>query len=182
MYMSYKYLKASAIVEHFQQQLAQLRTGRVNSAILDHILVEVYGSKMKIQELATITTPEASQLLISPFDKGVVSAIEKAIQNSNLGVNPMNDGAGVRLNFPPLNEETRKARVKEVKKLLEDAKIAVRNDRQQHMKSWKNLKDEGEISEDEIRDNEKALQAEVEKLNEELESMSKTKEVELMKV
>ncbi|NJS41359.1 ribosome recycling factor [Candidatus Gracilibacteria bacterium] len=110
--MSYKYLNSDKILEHFHHKLSGIRTGRVNASVLDTILVDVYGSKLTIKELATITMPEPTQLLITPFDKNLIQDIQKAINNSTLGVNPNDDGAGIRLAFPPLTEENKKERLK----------------------------------------------------------------------
>ncbi|MEM1312208.1 MAG: ribosome recycling factor [Patescibacteria group bacterium] len=180
--MSYKILPAQKIIDNFQKSLSSMRTGRVNAGVLEHILVEAYGSKMKIQEIATVNIPENSQLLITPFDKSLNNAIEKAITDSGLGVNPINDGAGIRLNFPPLTEETRKIRVKEVYKNLEDARISARNVRQELLKSQKSQKENSEISEDDLRNYETRLQQEIDKLNKQLEDIAKAKEVDIMKV
>lgn len=178
--MSYQLLKAQSITDHFGRQLSQLRTGRINSSILDHVEVETYGQKMKFNELATITAPEAGQLLITPFDLGNLQPMEKAINLSNLGVNPVNDGAGLRLNFPPLNQETREKRAKEVGVLLEEARISVRNDRQALIKLWKRQKEDGEITEDDLNDNESTLQEEVKNLNKDLEDMAEAKKKDLL--
>lgn len=178
----YQYLLANRILENYHRRLSGLRSGRVNSGILENILVEAYGSKMHFHELATITIPEPSQLLITPFDKSVISAMEKAIYDSPLGVSPVNDGAGLRLNFPPLTEETRKARVKDLYKMMEEARIELRQNRQDVLKSKKNEKEEGLLSESEFLVFEKALQEEVDNLNKEIEAITKEKEEELMKV
>ena len=119
--------------------------------------------------------------MVTPFDRSTLPAIEKAVKESNLGVNPINNGAGLRLVFPPLTEETRKARLKEVKKLLEEAKIYLRQERQELLKSKKKDKDEGLLSEDEFKQFEKSLQQEVDSLNQELELIAKHKEEELLK-
>jgi ribosome recycling factor len=136
---------------------------------------------MKINELATVTIPESTQLLITPFDKSVNSSIAKAITDSNLGVNPVDDGAGIRLNFPPLTEESRKEKAKIVNKLLEESKVEVRKERQDILKKIKHQKDEGEIGEDEMKRLEDELQKETEKTNKDLEALAKKKEDELMK-
>jgi ribosome recycling factor len=180
--MSYNILPAQKIIDSFKKSLSSMRTGRVNATVLENILVDAYGSKMHIHEIATINVPENSQLLITPFDKSLNNAIEKAINDSNLGVNPVNDGAGIRLNFPPLTEETRKLRVKEVYKNLEEARIASRNVRQDLLKTEKNKKENSEISEDELRQFETSLQKEIDTLNKELEEIAKNKEAEILKV
>jgi len=173
---SYKLIPAQKIKDFLSHKLQSIHSGRVSPATLDPILVEVYGTKLSVKELATITLPEPAQLLVTPFDRSTLPAIEKAIKESNLGVNPINNGAGLRLVFPPLTEETRKARLKEVKKLLEEAKIYLRQERQELLKSKKKDKDEGLLSEDEFKQFEKSLQQEVDSLNQELELIAKHKE------
>lgn len=180
--MSYNLLPAAKIIESFRKTLVSVRTGRVNAAILEHVLVDAYGSKMHIQEIATVNIPEPSQLLITPFDKSLNNPLEKALTDANLGANPVNDGAGIRLTFPPLTEETRKIRVKEIYKLLEETRIVIRSTRQDLLKSQKHAKDEGEISEDELKRYENELQKEVDQLNKEVEEIAKSKEAELMKM
>lgn len=179
--MNYKHLEASKILENFTKILSGIRTGRVNSSVLDPIVLEYYGSKVKIKELATIKIPEPAQILITPFDKGAIRAISDAISKSNLGVNPIDDGAGVRLNFPPLTEESRKKLAKNVSGLLEESKIVVRTNRQEILKTWKKQKEDSEISEDELKKLENELQQDVNTINKELETISKNKEQEIMK-
>ena len=174
--------REAAIVSHFQDELKSIRTGRVNSSILDSIQVEAYGTMMHIKELATVTSPEPSQLLITPFDKSVNSAIEKAITLANIGANPGNDGAGIRLNFPPLTEENRKLRAKEVDKLLEASKVQVRLNRQEALDVLKQQKTNGEMGEDDFKRAETAIQLEVDHLNKKLEEIATHKREELMKM
>ena len=181
--MSYQHLdNATKIINHLEETVKTIRTARVNASILDNILVEAYGSNMHVNELATINMPMPMQLTITPFDKSVTEPIEKAVRESNLGVNPVNDGAGVILNFPPLSEEQREGKAKEVMSLLEDHKVQVRKDRTDTMKLWKRQKEDGEITEDDINRYEKQLQEEVNKANEELEKIAEDKKEELMKL
>jgi ribosome recycling factor len=180
--MLYKYLSAQNILNSYHHTLSVIRSGRVNASVLDQIEIEAYGNKMAVREVATISQPEPSQLLITPFDKSLVKAIVKSINDSNLGVNPIDDGAGVRLNFPPLTEESRKIRVKEVYKLMEEARVVVRNQRHDLIKKWKNEKEQGLIGEDVLNRQEKELQTEVDKINQEIEKITKDKEEELMKI
>jgi len=137
---------------------------------------------MKIVEVATVTIPEPGQLMISPFDKSLLNEIEKGINNSNLGVTPNNDGAGIRLVFPPLTEETRKLKVKELSKYEEESKIEVRTNRQKLVQEQKHLKEAKEITEDDLKDFEVSLQKEVDELNKEIENLISIKETEIMKV
>jgi ribosome recycling factor len=180
--MSTQFLNSTKIIEAFSSTLSTLRTGRVNSTVLDSVDVEMYGSKMKIKELATVTMPEPAQLLITAFDKGANKAIVDAITKSNLNINPVDDGAGIRLNFPPLNEETRKMIAKNVHKALEDIKIVIRNARQDILKKIKAQLESKEISEDEKSAKEKDLQKEVDDLNKKVEQIAKDKEADIMKI
>ena len=182
--MTYTFLPSDKILTSLKAKLSTVRTGAVNSSILDtiEVFVQSYGTNMKIGELATVNIPEPGQLLITPFDKSVLTSIEKAIEDSNLGVNPNNNGAGIRLIFPPMTEETRKLRVKEIEKYEETYKIEVRNFRQDLLKEQKKLKAESLISEDELKRFEQDLQKEVEKINGEIETIIKQKSAELMKI
>lgn len=180
--MSYSLLNATKILEHLQTKLSGIRTGRVSASILDSLEVEAYGANMKIVEIATVTAPEPAQLMITPFDKSLIPNIAKAINNSNLGVNPNDDGAGIRLSFPPLTEETRAVKAKEVGKELEEARIMLRSYRQDLMKAKKREKEADEISEDDLNRFEKQLQTEVDALNKELQELAKKKEAEIMTV
>lgn len=178
----YKILNAQEMIEHFEKTLSNIRTNRINASVLDSILVEAYGGKMKIVEIATVTVPEPGQLLITPFDKVLITAIEKAIQNSHLNVTPANNGVGVRLAFPPLTEETRLAKTKEVNKALEAGRIGVRNHRTDVLKKEKKRESDGEIGEDDLKRFEDALQKEVDNLNHKLEELAEAKKAELMKI
>jgi ribosome recycling factor len=180
--MNYSYLPAQTIIDKFREKLSGLRTGRVNSSILDSILVDAYGSKMRFVEIATVTIPAPAQLMITPFDKSLLPAMDKAIVDSNVGVSPVNDGAGLRLNFPPMTEETRKQRLKEVGVLLEEMIVSIRGNRQDVLKKLKHQKEEGELSEDELRREETDIQKEVESLTAELKAIAKAKETEILKV
>jgi ribosome recycling factor len=180
--MSYNLLQGIKILENLKTKLSSIRTGRVNSSVLDNILVEAYGAHLHIKELATVTVPEPGQLLITPFDKSVISAIEKALVDNNVGANPNNDGAGIRLIFPPLTEESRAIKAKEVHKVLEEVKISVRNIRQDLLKHKKREHEDDLISEDELKRYENDLQKEVDLVNKELESLAKQKQEEIMKI
>lgn len=179
---NYKLLPGEDILKRFRLKLSSMRSGRVTSSILDNIKVEAYGNKMTFVELATITIPEPAQLLISPFDKSLIQPMTKAIRESNLGVNPQDDGNSIRLVFPPLTEETRKDRVKELHKLKEDSRIEIRQRRQELIKHKKTEKENGLIAEDQFNVFEKNLQEEVNNLNSEIDDLSKNKEEEIMRV
>jgi len=180
--MSYKILQAESIINRFKKSISSLRSERVNSTILDSIKVEAYGSKLSFQEVATITTPEASQLMITPFDKSLIKNIATAIQNSDLGVNPSDDGAGVRLTFPSMTEEVKKEKIKVLHRLQEESKKDIRIHRQDILKAKKKEKEDGDISEDDLKSFEKELQLEVDNLNLAVEELTKQKEKDIMKV
>jgi ribosome recycling factor len=180
--MAYQYLNSTKILDHLHHSLSGIRTGQANSGVLDSIMVEMYGSKMAIKELASISQPEPTQLLVSPFDKSAIKAIVKAITESNLGINPVDDGVGIRLNFPALTEETRKKLAKTASILAEEAKVSVRNNRQDVLKGWKKEKEDSLISEDELKKLETELQKEVDSLNKEVEAIAKKKEEDILKV
>ncbi len=121
--------KMTKAVSAFSRELATVRAGRANPAILDRVTVEYYGAPTPLNQMANISVPEARLLLITPYDKTVINDMDKAIQRADLGLNPSNDGTVIRITFPPLTEERRRDLVKVVKKSAEDAKVAVRNDR-----------------------------------------------------
>jgi len=178
----YQLLPGNQILERYYKNLNTLRSGRVNASILDTIKVNAYGTELSIKEVATINSLEPAQLLITPFDKGLIPAITKAITDSTLSINPVDDGAGVRLSFPSLTEEDRKNRVKDLHKLQEEARKDLRIHRQDVLKHKKKAKEDGEISEDEFKVFEKNLQKEVDDINFEIENITQNKEKEIMKV
>lgn len=180
--MNYKHIQATKILDHFSAILSGVRSGRANSSVLEPIQVDMYGSKMQIKELATITLPEPATILITPFDKSAIRAISTAISNSNLGVNPIDDGAGVRLVFPPLTEDTRKKLAKNISVFVEEAKIQVRNARQDMLKAWKKQKDDSQLSEDELKKLETDLQTEITAINKEIDERGKKKVEEILKM
>ena len=132
-------------------EFAAIRAGRANPAVLDRITVEYYGAQTPINQIAAVSVSEARVLVIQPWDKGALKAIEKAIQASDLGINPQNDGSVIRLTFPQLTEERRKEIVKEIKKLGEDSKVAVRSIRRDCMDKFKEMKKNSEITEDDLK-------------------------------
>jgi len=150
--------KMAKAVEHTRAELATLRTGRAAPALVEKIRVECYGSEVPLQQLAGIQVPEAKMLVITPYDKGTLKAIEKAIQNSDLGINPSNDGSVIRLVFPPLTEERRRELVKVAHHKAEEGRVAVRNQRRAARKDLEGLEKDGEISSDELDRAEKDLE------------------------
>ena len=165
-------------IESLEKRFATVRAGRANPSSLDGIMVEYYGSMTPLKQLATISVPEARQLLIKPFDKSCLKDIEKAILASNLGYNPGNDGETIRIIIPELTEERRRELVKQVKALAEDAKVAIRNNRREALEQIEKL----EVSEDEQKGLEKDVQDIVNEYNKKVESKLKEKEQELLTV
>ena len=170
--------KMDKALENLTKRFATVRAGRANPSSLDGVVVEYYGSMTPLKQLATISVPEARQLLIKPFDKSCLSAIEKAILNSNLGYNPGNDGETIRIVIPELTEERRHELVKQVKALAEDAKVSIRNIRREGIEDVEKC----ELPEDEEKGMEKEIQDLVNDYNKKVEAMLKEKEQELLTV
>ncbi|MCD5322715.1 MULTISPECIES: ribosome recycling factor [Pontibacillus] len=169
-------------VRAFTRQLATVRAGRANPSILDGVKVDYYGAVVPLNQLATISAPEARMLVITPFDKSSISEIEKAIQKADLGLSPSSDGNIVRINIPALNEQRRKDLVKVVKKYTEEAKVQVRNVRRDSNDQLKKLEKDGDITEDELRSYQDDVQKETDKNIGEIDKVAKTKEEEIMEV
>ena len=170
------------VIEHYHTELSSLRTGRANPALLATVMVESYGTKMPLQQVASISASDAKTLTISPWDKGQIQAIEKGIQVANLGFNPSNDGNVVRINLPPLNEERRKEMVKMLGQIAEKARIGIRNVREDILKSIKKAESSGEISKDDLTYGQKKLQEVVDRYNGEIKQVAEDKEKEIMTV
>ena len=184
---------ANAIIEKAKERLEQshsslarefaaIRAGRANASLLDRIQVEYYGAMTPLNQLASITVPEARVLLISPFDKSSLKDIEHAINASDLGINPANDGSVIRLVIPALTEETRKELAKEVKKVGENAKVAIRNIRRDAMDEAKKQEKAKEITEDELKVLEKDIQKATDEAVKHIDAMTANKEKELLEV
>ena len=167
-------------LEHLEEEFGAVRAGRANAKVLDRITVEYYGSETPLNGVATISTPDARTLVISPWDTKLLKDIQKAIQTSDLGINPQNDGKVIRLVFPMLTEDRRKDLVKQVKKYAEDAKVAMRNIRRDGMDYVKKLKKNSEITEDEQKKAEKDLQDLLDKMTKKVDAAYAAKEKELM--
>jgi len=171
--------KALAALE---RDFQKLRTGRATTALVDGIKADYYGTPTPIQQIAAISSPDARTLLISPWDKTAVKSIEKAIQNSDLGINPQNDGASIRLSFPQLTEERRKDLVKQIRKYNEGGKVAIRNIRRDALEAFKKMQKASEITEDELKMAEKDLQKLTDDSCKELDKLLENKEKELLSV
>ena len=169
-------------LDHLQEEFGAVRAGRANPRVLDRISVEYYGSETPLNGVATISSPDARTLVVQPWDTKLLKEIEKAIQMSDLGINPQNDGRVIRLIFPMLTEERRKELVKQVKKYGEDAKVAMRNVRRDGMDYVKKLKKNSEITEDEQKKAEKDLQDMLDKYTKKVDEATAGKEKELMAI
>jgi len=169
-------------LDHLAEEFGAVRAGRANPKVLDRITVEYYGSETPLNGVATISTPDARTLVISPWDSKLLKEIQKAIQISDLGINPQNDGKVIRLVFPQLTEERRKDLVKQVKKYAEEAKVAMRNIRRDGMDYIKKLKKNSEITEDEQKKAEKDLQDMLDKNIKKVDEAYAAKEKELMAI
>jgi ribosome recycling factor len=169
-------------IDHLVEELGNIRAGRANPAILNKVMVDYYGMPTAINQVGTISIPEARQIQITPWDKSTLSAIEKAINKAEIGVNPMNDGISIRLVFPELNEQRRKDLVKEVKSVGEETKVAVRNVRRDAMDSAKNKQKAGEITEDELEINEEKIQKLTDKYIQNIDRLIENKEKDIMEI
>ena len=174
--------KMKKSVESLRHHLASIRTGRASPALVEHLHVEYYGSEMPLNQIANISTPEARMLVIQPWDQGAVKAIEKAIQHSELGINPTNDGRVIRLAIPPLTEQRRKDLTKLVRKEVEDSKVALRNLRRDGQTDLKKLESDKQISADELKRAQEKLQELTDRYIKEMDSIGTAKEAEVMEV
>lgn len=169
-------------LDHLKGELKALRTGRANSAMLDKVTVEVYGSHLRLKELANINVPEARQILVTPFDFSNVHAIKKGIEAANLGVNPMVDGKVIRINIPPMDESIRKQIAKQCKELGEKAKIVMRELRRKFNDLVRKQKSEGILPEDMMKKLEKTIQELTDRYCKDVEMVCSEKEKEIMTV
>ncbi len=167
-------------LNHLEEEFGAVRAGRANPKVLDRITVEYYGSETPLNGVATISTPDARTLVIQPWDTKLLKDIQKAIQTSELGINPQNDGRVIRLVFPQLTEDRRKDLVKQIKKYAEEAKVAMRNIRRDGMDYVKKLKKNSEITEDDQKKAEKDLQDLLDKMIKKVDAATAAKEKELM--
>ena len=169
-------------VAHARHEFSTVRTGRASSALVEGLMVDYYGSEVPLKQLAGFSVPEARLLVINPFDKGSLGAIEKAIRNSDLGLNPSNDGVVIRLAFPQLTEERRRDLVKRVRHMAEQGKVAVRSARRDARKELDNLVREGDISEDDVARAEKDLDKVTHAQEADIDKALEQKEAELLEV
>ncbi|GAA0298550.1 ribosome recycling factor [Gracilibacillus halotolerans] len=174
--------KMSQAVKAYSRNLATVRAGRANPALLDSVQVEYYGALTPLNQLASVSVPEARLLLISPFDKTALGDMEKAIQKADLGLTPSNDGNVIRISIPPLTEERRKDLVKVVGKFAEEAKIQIRNVRRDANDQLKKAEKNGDITEDELRGYQDDVQTQTDKFINDIDQLTKEKEQEIMEV
>lgn len=165
-----------------KRELSTIRTGRANPSIIEHVSVDYYGAPTPLLQLATISSPDARQLLVHPYDKGALGSIEKALRTSDLGFNPTNDGTQIRINIPQLTEERRRDLVKLVHKRVEESKVAIRNVRRDMNDHLKKMRKDKEISEDEEKRAQEQLQKVTDGAIREAESIGKSKEAEMLEV
>ena len=174
--------KMKKSIESVENDFAAVRAGRANASVLNRINVDYYGTPTPIQQIASIGSPDPRTLLITPWDTNALKGIEKAIQESDLGINPQNDGKSIRLAFPQLTEERRKDLVKQIRKYTEGGKVAVRNIRRDAMEAFKKAEKATEITEDDLKQAEKDLQKMTDDSCKKLDEMLASKEKELMAV
>ncbi|WMJ23644.1 ribosome recycling factor [Paludicola sp. MB14-C6] len=174
--------KMKKSIEALNHEFKSIRAGRANAAVLDKIHVDYYGVPTKIDQMAAISVPEARMLVIQPWDVSVINQIEKAIQASELGLNPNNDGKVIRIAFPPLTEERRRTLVKEVSKFGEEGKVAIRSIRRDANEKLKAMKKSSEITEDDLKVGEEQIQKLTDKYCKEVDDLIKIKEKEIMEI
>jgi len=174
--------KMKKTTEVLSSQFDSVRAGRANVAVLDQIRVEYYGTPTPINQIAAVATPDPRSISIQPWDAASLKLIEKAILESDLGINPTNDGKIIRLGFPQLTEDRRRDLIKQIKKYAEEAKVAIRNIRRDAMEDYKEQKKKSEITEDDLKDIEKDLQKLTDDYIKEIDNISAKKEKELMAI
>ena len=174
--------KMEKTLKVLSSDFAAIRAGRANPAVLDRITVDYYGTQTPINQMAAVSVQDARVLVIQPWDKTSLKAIEKAIQASDLGINPANDGSVIRLTFPQLTEERRKDLCKDIKKLGEDAKVAVRSIRRDANDKIKNMKKEGELTEDDVKIFDKDIQKLTDKYTDLIDNEVSAKEKEILSI
>ena len=169
-------------MDAFGQNVGAVRTGRANPAVLNRVNVDYYGSKMPLTQVATISSPDPRTLVITPFDKSAIADIEKAIQESDLGLNPNNQGDNVFITVPPLNDERRRDLVKSVKNMAEEAKVSLRNIRRDANEELKMMQKDNELTEDDLRQGENEVQKLTDTFVSEVDKRVKDKEADIMEV
>ena len=174
--------KMNKTINVMTSEFASIRAGRANPAVLDKVLVDYYGTPTKIREIASVSVSEARVLVIQPYDKSSLKNIERAIQTSDIGINPANDGTVLRLTFPQLTEERRKEIVKQVSRMAEESKVAIRSIRRDANDRFKAMKKNGEATEDDVKSLETQMQKLTDKFVEEIEKLAAAKEKEVLSI
>lgn len=174
--------KMNKTINALVNEYASIRAGRANPAILDKVTVDYYGTPTPVNQMAAVSVPDARTLLIQPWDKSTLKSIEKAIQTSDIGLNPQNDGSVLRLQFPPLTEERRRELVKGVSKFAEEAKVAIRSVRRDALEKLKDMKKKADITEDDLKNGEKKMQDLTDKFCKEIDGIAAKKEKEIMEI
>jgi len=169
-------------ITHLKGEYARLQIGRASPALVENIMVEAYGTKQQIKALGNITIPDAKTIQIQPWDKGVLSSIEKAIQTSDLNISPMNDGITIRINLPQLTQERRQELAKVVHKMAEETRINIRHNRQKAIDKARESEKNGDLTEDQMRTFDKKLQEKIDSSNHQIEELAKAKEKDVMTV
>lgn len=169
-------------INHLVDEFKSIRAGRANAAVLDKVTVDYYGVPTPINQLSSISVPEARTLVIQPYDASSLKAIEKAIQMSDVGINPQNDGKVLRLIFPPLTEDKRKEIAKDISRIAEDSKVQVRNVRRDTVEKLKKMKKNGDLTEDDLKDGEKKVQKSTDKFIKEIDDITDKKKKEIMEI
>lgn len=174
--------RMNSSVEHTREELVTIRTGRANPAMFNGVMADFYGAPTPINQMATISVPEPRMLIIKPYDQSTMKEIENAIRNSDLGVNPTDDGQVIRVTIPQLTEERRKDLVKQAKQKGEEGKVAIRNVRRQGMEALKKIQKDGDAGEDEVNTAEKALDKTTQTYVAQIDELVQRKESELLEV
>ncbi len=172
--------KMDAALQRLQEEFSRLRAGRASVGLVDHILIPAYEDKLPLKQLASITTPDAVTIQITPYDKTIIKSIEKGIADSQIGLTPINDGSVIRINIPPMTEERRKDVIKVAGKIAEEGRVALRNNRRDAKEAFQKLEKSKEIGEDEYHFLLDELEKELEKRMEKLEELYRKKETEIM--
>ena len=169
-------------VDYLATELGTVRAGRANPAVLDKVTVDYYGVPTPINQLSSISVPEARTLVIQPYDASSLKSIEKAIQMSDVGINPQNDGKVLRLIFPPLTEDKRKEIAKDIAHIAEDSKVQIRNVRRDTVEKLKKMKKNGDLTEDDLKDGEKKVQKSTDNFIKEIDAITDKKKKEIMEI
>ncbi len=174
--------KMNKSVNNLVKEYGSIRAGRANPGVLDKVTVDYYGTPTPINQVAAVSVPDPRSLLITPWDKSILKEIEKAIQMSDIGINPQNDGTALRMQFPPMTEERRKDLTKDIAKMGEECKVAIRSIRRDAMDKIKDLKKKSEITEDDQKDAEKRMQDLTDKFGKEVDALADKKQKEIMEI